>query len=201
MFYTSEKMDHGLPFNPFKAIVTPRPIAWVSTMDSDGRVNLAPYSFFNGLSDVPPIIGFSISPTKPDGSDKDSRRNIKETGQFCVSIVSSALKDAMNITSTHFDAGVDEFERAGLAKGTSRLVKPPFVAQSPASMECELHSMTDLPGGYTWVIGMVQAFHLDDACIKEGKFDVQYYRPLSRLGYKDYAEVKEVFSLKRPDEA
>lgn len=200
MYYTAEKMDHGLPYNPFKAIVSPRPIAWVSTIDKDDRVNLAPYSFFNGLSDVPPIIGFSCGPSKPDGSVKDSIRGIRDTGEFCVSIVSSALKDAMNITSGHYEAGKDEFELAGLEKGASKIVKPPFVAASPASMECRLHSMIELPGGYTWIIGMVEAFHLDDTCIKDGIFDVTSYQPLSRLGYKDYSNVERLFSLKRPDE-
>ena len=199
MFYTTDTNNHGLRYNPFKAIVSPRPIAWVSTQNADGNANLAPYSFFNGMSDIPPIVGFGSGPTK-FGIDepKDSLSNIEKTGQFCVSIVSEALKEQMNISSKHVAHGVDEFEMAGLRKQQATTIDVPFVADSPVTLECKLHDIITLPGTGKWVIGLVQAVHIKDAYIIDGKLDVTKYQPVARLGYKDYATISETYELERP---
>lgn len=201
MFYRPDIDDHGLPHNPFKAIVSPRPIGWISTLDSKGRANLAPYSFFNALSDNPPMVMFSSTGGKPDQEyAKDSVSNIRDTGEFVVNIVSFALKDQMNMTSAGLGAGVDEFERAGLTKADCNQVKPPRVASAPAALECKLFKIIDLPGeNNVMVIGQVVGIHLDDTVIVNGIFDVTRYNPLARLGYKDYTAVNEVFPLERPE--
>jgi flavin reductase (DIM6/NTAB) family NADH-FMN oxidoreductase RutF len=201
MFYRPDQNNHGLPHNPFKAIVSPRPIAWVSTLNKDGVANLAPYSFFNGVQDDPPMLMFSVSGPKAGIAEpKDSLNNIRETGEFCVNIVSNVLKDAMNITSAHFAHGVDEFEQAGLEKAASRVIQPPYVADSPVAMECTLHSIIPLPGNGHMVLGQVVGVHIKDKHIKDGLLDVTSYVPLARLGYMDYAVVDTVFSLKRPED-
>ncbi len=199
MYYSTDKNDHGLPHNPFKAIVSPRPIGWISTIDAQGRANLAPYSFFNAFSDTPPMVGFSADSRKAGLDEpKDSPTIIRETGEFCVNIVSYALRDAMNISSGIYPRGQDEFELAGLTKGRSKVVAAPYVKESPAVLECKLFKMVDLPGSYTLVIGHVVGVHIDDAYIKDGLLDVTGYQPLARLGYRDYAAVTEVFPLDRP---
>jgi flavin reductase (DIM6/NTAB) family NADH-FMN oxidoreductase RutF len=126
------KHGHRLPHDPFKAIVAPRPIGWISTVDSGGRVNLAPYSFFNAFCERPPIIGFS------SGGRKDSQRNVEETGEFVFNLATRRQAEAMNRTSAPFPRGVNEFEAAGIASAPSRLVKPPRVADAPAALECKL---------------------------------------------------------------
>jgi flavin reductase (DIM6/NTAB) family NADH-FMN oxidoreductase RutF len=199
MFYTTDTNNHGLRYNPFKAIVSPRPIAWVSSKDSNGNANLAPYSFFNGMSDMPPIIGFGSGPTKMGIDEpKDSLTNIEQSGEFCVSIVSDALKNQMNISSQHIPHGEDEFELAGLTKGQATTIDVPFVADSPVTLECKLHDIISLPGTSKWIIGLVTAVHIKDAYIVDGKLDVTKYQPVARLGYKDYATISETYELERP---
>jgi len=201
MFYRPDIDDHRLPHNPFKAIVAPRPIGWISTLNKDGIANLAPYSFFNGIQDVPPMVMFSASGPKAESTEiKDSITNIQNTGEFCVNIVSDALKDAMNVTSAHFAHGVDEFEMAKLEKGTSQVIKAPFVAASPVAMECTLHSIIPLPGNGHMVLGQVVCIHIKDEHLKDGLLDVTSYVPLARLGYRDYTSVRDVFSLNRPEQ-
>lgn len=201
MYYDAIKGDHGLPHNPFKAIVSPRPIGWISTQNAKGAANLAPYSFFNAVSDSPPMLGFNTSGPKL-GSDtiKDTITNIRETGAFCVNIVSYDLREAMNVSSGHYDLGDDEFARAGLTKGTSKTINAPYVTEAPISMECKLYSIQELPGGEVWTMGSVLGIHIDDAHIKDGILDVTSYKPVARMGYRDYAVVEQVFSLTRPDE-
>ena len=202
MFYRPNIDSHGLPHNPFTAIVSPRPIAWVSTLNKDGIANLAPYSFFNGIQNDPPMVMFSASGAKQGSAEpKDSLANIENTGEFCINIVSEALKDAMNITSAHYPHGVDEFELAGLKKGVSRVIKIPFVAASPAVFECKLYSVIPLPGNGHMVLGEVVGVHIKDQHLKDGLLDVTSYVPLARLGYKDYTSVREVFSLDRPEQS
>jgi flavin reductase (DIM6/NTAB) family NADH-FMN oxidoreductase RutF len=199
MFYTTDANDHGLRYNPFKAIVSPRPIAWISSQDTKGNANLAPYSFFNGMQDVPPIIGFGSGPDKVGIDEpKDSLTNIQETGVFCVNIVSDDLKNKMNTSSQHFPHGTDEFEIAGLEKAQAQTIACPYVAQSPVTLECELHDIITLPGTSKWVIGCVTAIHINDDVIVDGKVDVTLYQPVARLGYKDYATISEVYELERP---
>lgn len=190
---------HGLAHDPFKAIVAPRPIGWTSTISAAGVVNLAPYSFFNAFSSRPPIIGFS--------SEKlgDSLANVRETGEFVFNLVSEALAEAMNATSASVGPEVDEFELAGIAKAPSRMVAPPRVAASPASLECrvlQVIALTDLDGasaGSHLVLGQVVDVHIDPAYIVEGRFDTAAARPLARCGYlADYAVVRELTKIRRP---
>lgn len=200
MFYRPNIDNHGLPHNPFKAIITPRPIGWISTVDADGRPNLAPYSFFNGVTDNPPMVMFANTGTKSDQTyAKDSVANIRDTGEFVVNIVSLALKDQMNASSATLGAEEDEFEHAGITKADCELVKAPRVAESPAALECKLFKIIDLPGeNNVMVLGEVVGIHLDDSVIVDGIFDVTRYNPLARLGYKDYTAVTDIFSLERP---
>ena len=205
MFYRPDRKTgagHGLPHNPFNAIVTPRPIGWISTRGSDGSDNLAPYSFFNAVSYFPPQVMFASTSAKADrGDTKDSVANIRETGVFAVNIVSHALRDAMNQTSGPWDKEVDEFAKAGLEKSQCQTVDCGFVTASPATLECKMTQIVTLEGDNNFmVIGEVVGIRLADDCIVDGTFDVLQFNPLSRLGYRDYATVTEVFSLNRPGE-
>ncbi|WP_370228183.1 flavin reductase family protein [Cognatishimia sp.] len=199
MFYRAED-GHGLPHNPFKAIISPRPIAWISTQDGAGVPNLAPYSFFNGVSDAPMQVMFASTGAKDDqDGTKDTVANIRETGEFCVNIVSHALMQAMNVSTEGFDKGVNEFEKAGLTAAHCNTIGCPRVYEAPASLECKLDQIIRLKGDTNYmVIGEVTGVHLQDDCIVDGIFDVTKYQPLARLGYRDYAKVSEVFSLARP---
>ncbi|MBM1221580.1 flavin reductase family protein [Ponticoccus sp. SC2-23] len=201
MFYRPED-GHGLPHNPFNAMVTPRPIGWISTRGADGRDNLAPYSFFNAVAYVPPQVMFSSTSAKPDrDGTKDSVSQIRETGVFCVNIVEYAMRDAMNASSASLPAGEDEFLHAGLEKEQCRTIDCPRVAGTPGALECKLTQIVQLPGEANFaVFGEVTGLHLRDDCIVDGIFDITTFQPLSRLGYRDYARITEVFSLKRPDD-
>ena len=201
MFYRPED-GHGLPHNPFNAIVTPRPIGWISTRGADGHDNLAPYSFFNAVAYTPPQVMFSSTGGKDDReSSKDSVSQIRETGVFCVNIVEYAMRDAMNDTSGPWSKDVDEFDHAGLEKADCQTINCARVAAAPAALECRLVDITHLRGSENrMVIGEVTGVHMRDDCLVEGLFDVTRFQPLARLGYRDYARVTEVFSLKRPGE-
>lgn len=202
MFYRPGIDPHGLPHNPFKAMVTPRPIGWISSVGADGNVNLAPYSFFNALADNPPMVMFSNTGTKPDRAGaKDSVSNIRETGEFVHHVVGLDWKDSMNLTSGNYPAEVDEFEIAGLEKLPSEIVKPPRIAGVPGAFECKLFKIVELPGANNvMVIGEVVGIHIDERFLKDGLFDVLSFHPLARLGYRDYAAVTETFALNRPGE-
>jgi flavin reductase (DIM6/NTAB) family NADH-FMN oxidoreductase RutF len=201
MFYRPQD-GHGLPHNPFNAIVTPRPIGWISTRDAEGRDNLAPYSFFNAVAYVPPQVMFASTSAKPDrGDTKDSVANIRQTGVFCVNIVSAALRDAMNQTSGPWGREVDEFVDAGLEKAECETIACARVAVAPASLECKLTQIVQLPGESNFVVfGEVTGVHMRDDCLVDGRFDVTRFNPLSRLGYQDYSVIRETFSLRRPGE-
>lgn len=201
MFYRAED-GHGLPHNPFKAIISPRPIAWVSTQDAAGVPNLAPYSFFNGISDAPMQVMFASTGVKDDqDGTKDTVANIRETGEFCVNVVSHALTQAMNVSTAGFDKDVNEFEKAGLTAAHCNTIGCARVIEAPASLECKMDQIITLKGASNFmVIGEVTGVHLRDDCIVDGIFDVTTYQPLARLGYRDYAKVSEVFSLARPDD-
>ncbi|MCV6586748.1 MAG: flavin reductase family protein [Marinibacterium sp.] len=201
MFYRPED-GHGLAHNPFNAIVSPRPIGWVSSRDSAGRNNLAPYSFFNAVAYVPPQVMFASTSAKADqDGTKDSVANIRDTGVFCVNIVEYAARDAMNATSEGFASDVDEFERAGIASAPCETIDCARVADAPAALECRLTRIIDLPGeANKLVLGEVTGVHIRDTCLVDGRFDVTRFQALSRLGYRDYARVTDVFELKRPDD-
>jgi flavin reductase (DIM6/NTAB) family NADH-FMN oxidoreductase RutF len=200
MFYRPGTDPHGLAHNPFKALVAPRPIGWISSLDAEGRVNLAPYSFFNAVADSPPMVIFSNSGSKAgETGAKDSVTGIRATGEFVCNVVPLALRDAMNATSAELPRDVDEFEHAGLAKAPCRVVAPPRVAAAPAALECRLWRIVELPGAANvLVIGEVVGVHVANSVIVDGKVDVTLYQPLARLGYRDYAAVSEVFALARP---
>lgn len=199
MFY-EPKNGHGLPHNPFNAVITPRPIGWISTRAADGSENLAPYSFFNGVSYAPPQVMFASTAGKPDRDrGKDSVLNAIETGVFCVNVVEFAMRDVMNTTAEHFSKDIDEFERAGIERLDCETIACSRVAGAPASLECKLVKHVDLPGAENIVVfGEVTGIHLRDDCIIDGRFDVTRFQPLARLGYRDYARISELFSLKRP---
>ncbi|AXI45740.1 flavin reductase [Sulfitobacter sp. SK012] len=201
MFYRPTD-GHGLPHNPFNAVVTPRPIGWISTRDGQGRDNLAPYSFFNGVAYVPPQVMFASTGTKDDvDGTKDSVTNIRETGVFCVNIVEYVARDAMNASSASLPHGTDEFAHAGVEKAECEAIACSRVGGGPASLECRMTQIVKIEGEANFVVfGEVIGVHLRDDCIVEGRFDVTRYSPLSRLGYRDYAAVRDVFELIRPDD-
>jgi flavin reductase (DIM6/NTAB) family NADH-FMN oxidoreductase RutF len=187
-----------MEFDPFKALVAPRPIGWISTLGKNGVVNLAPYSFFNAVSTDPHFVMFS------SGGRKDSQRNAEETGEFVCSLATYDLRDAMNRTSQHVGPEVDEMALAGLTPAPSKLVAPPRVKESPVAFECRYWRTITLPGHdgkpgtHSIVLGQVVGVHIDDAAITEGKVDVTKLKPIARLGYGDYAVIDEVFTLARP---
>lgn len=201
MFYRPED-GHGLPHNPFNAIVTPRPIGWISTRGTDGHDNLAPYSFFNAVAYVPPQVMFSSTSAKADrGDTKDTVSQIRETGVFCVNVVEYAMKDVMNATSGAWERDVDEFDLAGIEKAACDTIDCARVAAAPANLECKLTQIVQLPGAANFaVFGEVTGVHIRDTCLKDGIFDVLSFNPLSRMGYRDYTVVREKFTLKRPGE-
>lgn len=191
MFYRPED-GHGLPHNPFNAIIAPRPIGWISSRGSEGD-NLAPYSFFNAVAYVPPQVMFAST------AAKDSLANIRETGVFAVNIVEFAARDAMNASSAAAARGVDEFALAGVAKAECDTIPCPRVAGAPATLECRMTQIIPVQGKANFLIlGEVTGIHMRDDCVVEGRFDVTRFSPLARLGYKDYAVVREVFELARP---
>lgn len=196
MFYRPEE-GHGLPHNPFNAIVAPRPIGWIATRGKLGD-NLAPYSFFNAVAYVPPQVVFASTSSKPDrGDTKDTVSQIRESGVFCVNLVTRALIEAMNASSEWLPAGEDEFAAAGIAKAACETIDCPRVAAAPASLECRMSQIIPLAGVSNFlVIGEVTGIHIHPDCLKDGR-----YSPpdrLSRLGYRDYAAVAETFELDRP---
>lgn len=193
------KDGHRLPHDPFKAIIAPRPIGWISTVDKEGRVNLAPYSFFNAFCDSPPMIGFSSA------GRKDTQRNIEETGEFVFNLATRRQAEAMNLTSASLPPGVNEFESAGLAASPSRMVKPPRVADAPAALECNLlftlplKDLDGKPTPNTLFLGQVVGVHIDMAFLTDGLFDLVSAGTIARCGYRgDYAEVTNLFEMLRP---
>lgn len=183
-YYTPDGPDRPRR-SPLKAIVAPRPIAWVSTLSADGVGNLAPYSFFNLVNDRPPMLAFSSV------GYKDSVRNISENPDFAVSIATRALAEQMNLTSQDHPASVDEFDLAGLPRKECRAIKAPGVDGSPAILECravEVRQLADLDRNLidTWlVIGQVVGVHLRSDCFVDGTFRTGIARPILRAGYAD----------------
>jgi flavin reductase (DIM6/NTAB) family NADH-FMN oxidoreductase RutF len=198
MFYTTEKNDHGLPHDPFKAIVAPRPIGWITTMSAAGAINLAPYSYFNGVHSKPPLVMFA-SETR-----KDSLAFVEETKEFVCNLATFALKDQMNQTSAPYPRGVDEMRAAGLTPAPSRLVKPPRVAEAPCALECRylqtvpLNDVNGRPLDGFVVIGQVVGVHIDERFIRNGLLDTAAMQPIARGGYHDYSVLTESFTMRRP---
>lgn len=201
MYYRPED-GHGLPHNPFNAIVSPRPIGWISTRGAGGADNLAPYSFFNAVAYEPPQVMFSSTSAKQDrGDTKDSVANIRETGVFCVNIVEYAARDAMNETSGPWPASEDEFARAGIERAECTEITCSRVASAPANLECRVSQIVKLEGTHNFaVFGEVVGVHIRENCLVDGLFDVTQFQPLTRMGYRDYSVIREVFALNRPGE-
>ncbi len=201
MHYDTAKNDHGLRHNPMKALVTPRPIGWISTLDRNGSVNLAPYSFFNLISDRPPCVIFS------GGGMKDSWRNAEETGEFVCSLSTWDLRYEMNASSAEVPSSVDEFTISRLTKAPSRMVKPPRVAESPVALECRHVQTITTPRDektgkiHHLVLGMVVAVFIDDRYVKNGLVDTAAMRPIARMGYRDYSVVtpETMFTIDLPE--
>jgi flavin reductase (DIM6/NTAB) family NADH-FMN oxidoreductase RutF len=201
MFYEPDKNNHGLPHDPFKSIVVPRPIGWISSLDRDGRVNLAPFSQFNNLGYDPPYVMFAAANFPRHKRPKDSVTNVIETGEFVVNMATYALREAVNITGSAVEPEIDEAKLAGLEMIPSKLVKPPRVAASPVHLECRYHCTLALPGrnleqSHYVVVGQVIGVPIkDDAITPEGRIDVLKLRPLARLGYHDYTSVESCFTM------
>ena len=197
MFYTADE-PHGLPYDPFKAIIAPRPIGWIGSTDRQGRINLAPYSFFNAVGSRPHMIAFASEGLK------DSARNASETREFTFSLATLPLAQQMNLSSASLEEGENEFDFAELAMAPSRLVAPPYVAESPAAFECklvhfiELQDIESRPTGKFLTIGQVVATHIRDEFIHNGRFDAVKAQTIARCGYNDYATINEQWELTRP---
>lgn len=197
MFYEVAQ-GHGLPHDPVKALVAPRPIGWICALSAAGDVNLAPYSFFNQVSDSPHMVMFSSA------GRKDALAFVEETGEFTCSIVSWEQRDAMNATSAPLPRGQSEFAHAGLTPAPSRLVRPPHVEGAPAVLECKLVQTIDLkplgggPASYIMAIGQVVGVHIADRFLTDGRVDTVAMGIISRAGYHDYFRADNRFALTRP---
>jgi flavin reductase (DIM6/NTAB) family NADH-FMN oxidoreductase RutF len=200
MFYDVLANDHGLPHDPFKALVAPRPVGWITALSARGEVNLSPYSFFNAVSDRPHMVAFSS-----DGK-KDALTFVEETGEFVCNMATFDLREPMNATSAPLPRGESELLHAGLTAAPSRLVRPPRVAEAPAALECKwlrTVPLDPLGGGepkYYLVIGQVVGIHIDDRFIVDGLVDTAAMRPIMRAGYHEYftATPETKFAMRRP---
>jgi flavin reductase (DIM6/NTAB) family NADH-FMN oxidoreductase RutF len=193
----------GLPEDPLNQLVLPRPIGWITSLDPDGRVNLAPFSFFNLVAYRPPQVLFSATGAHVEGGLKDSPRNIVETGEFVANLATYALREAVNLTSTPAPRGVDELALAGLTAVPAVIVAPPRIAESPVNLECRLVRTVELLSPAperpnTLVVGEVVGIHITDEAIVGGRVSAERLDPISRLGYDEYARLGEVFRLTRP---
>lgn len=197
MFY-EPKDGHGLPHDPFKAIVAPRPIGWVSTLDARGRVNLAPYSYFNAVCSAPPIVMFSSEGLK------DSASNVRDTREFVANLATWDLREMMNASSAALPCGESEFEAAGIEAVPSRLVAPPRVAEAAAALECVVTEILEPTGrdgaasGSIVVFGEVVGVHIHERALRDGAFDMVAAGTIARCGYRDYARVTDLFQMTRP---
>ena len=199
MFYPTDENRHDLAHDPFKAIVSPRPIGWIGTKGRDGSFNLSPYSFFNAICDNPKLVMFASS------GEKDSLRNARETGVFTASLASRNLAEQMNVSSISVEYGVDEFAIAGLTARPGTLVDAPFVAEAYAALECrvtEIHEPKTIAGGKAEAIivfGQVIGLHISEEVVREGRVDMGIARPLGRMGYRDFTDGgADVFEMTRP---
>ena len=199
IFFEPQSRDRSIfPHDPFKALVAPRPIGWISTVSAAGELNLAPYSYFNAFSSNPPIVGFSSE------GDKDSSTFAMESGEFVWSMATWDLRDQMNATAASLARGESEFAHARLESAPSRLVRPPRVAASPAAFECrvtEMVKLKDVDGrdsGRRLVLGRVVGIYVDERFVSKGRVDSAAMRPIARGGYDEYSVVERVFSMPRP---
>ncbi len=196
-------LPHREIYKLLTGCVVPRPIAWVSTLNTEGQPNLAPFSFFNAVCSNPPTLMFVCSVRGTDAGQKDTYNNVKATGEFVVNFVTESLAEQMNITATEFPADVNEFAAAGLTPAPSMLVKPPRVAESPIHFECQLNQIVtigDEIGGGHIVIGTILHIHCDDSVYLSNNYiDIQAYQPVGRLAGGAYSRTRDVFNIRRPD--
>jgi flavin reductase (DIM6/NTAB) family NADH-FMN oxidoreductase RutF len=198
MFYNAKDKAPGLRFDPIKALVAPRPIGWISSLDRNGAANLAPYSFFNLMGSNPAIVAFS------SGGRKDSQSNIEATGEFVCNIASFDQREAVNGSSASVASSIDEFALTGLDTLPSELVKVPRVKGAPAHLECvylQTLPLIDKDGvrnSFDLILGQVVGVHIEDQFLKDGRVDTAAMRLLSRLGYLDYGVTDTIFSMDRP---
>ena len=198
MFYEPAKRNHGLPHAPLKAIVAPRPIGWISSLTPEGVANLAPYSFFNMISETPALVMFSSQ------GAKDSLANIEATGEFVCNLATLDLVDKVNLTSAPVARNVSEFDAADIARAPSRLVKPPRVAAAPCALECVYvetfrpHGRDGVEANAYMIIGEIVGVHIDDDAIIDGRVDIAALKVISRCGYLDYAPVDRLIERERP---
>jgi len=202
MFYRVSQ-PHGLRHNPFNALIIPRPIGWISSLAGDGTPNLAPYSFFNGVSYTPPQVMFAATGPQAGNRFKDTVANIEATGEFVVNMATWDLRRAMNASAAPAPPEIDEFRVAGLTPTPSSLVTPPRVAESPVHLECLLVSRVTLPGNdpelpSTVIFGEVIGVHIADAVVEDGLVRYDRLGVIGRLGYRDYTRVDTVFDMVRP---
>ena len=203
------QLAHREIYNILISAVAPRPIAWVSSLSTSGQPNLAPFSFFNAVCAKPPLLAFAPAMRAPKkseaaaaaGQPKDTLRNIRETKEFVINVVTYKLAEAMNLTSGDYDASISEFEVAKLASAPSKLVRPRRVAESPVSFECKLHQILDFnpgPEGGSLVIGEIVSIHVDDRHLKEGRLDRNSLDLIGRMGGIQYTRTTERFEIVRP---
>lgn len=193
-----------LSHNPFNALVAPRPIAWVTSIDSESRVNLAPFSFYNAISSDPPYVMFALGPKDKAGTPKDTLANVRQVPEFVISVASWELRKAVNQTSKAYSADINEFEQAGLTQVASQQVKPPRVGEAKAALECRVSQIIELPGksdgrNRHMVIGEVVGIFIDDDVIENGMVVAGRLHQLSRLGYFEYDQVEDTVTIPRPD--
>ena len=198
MFYDAIENKHGFPNDPFKALVAPRPIGWISTVSAKGIANLAPYSFFNAMAERPFYVVFGSN------RRKHTLSNIEATAEFAVNLATWELREAVNASSARVADEVDEFELAGLEKAQCRIIKCPRVAASPAAFECRMFKIIDLPGDNGaaedfLTVGRVVGIHIEDRFIADGRVNTAAMKLIARLGYSEYATVSEAWRMRRPD--
>ncbi len=200
MFYEPKK---GSPFkiDPFKSLVFPRPIGWISSISRKGIANLAPYSYFNAVADEPPQVMFCSNGSSTHGKYKDSLSNILTTKEFVVNFATSTSQNQMNISSRDFKPDEDEFILSNLKKKKSRLVKAPSVKDSPVNLECKLVKTIKLKSNSkkisTMIIGEVIGIFINNIFIKNNRVDSVAMRYIARMGYSEYTTVSSKFNLKR----
>jgi len=211
MDVTPSQLAHRELYNILLNAVAPRPIAWVSTLSTSGQPNLAPFSFFNAVCAKPPLLAFAPGMRSPKrlgaaagkaaGVPKDTLRNIRETGEFVINLVTYELAEAMNLTSGDYDSSINEFEVAKLGSAPSKVVRPRRVAESPVSFECKLHQILDFnpePEGGSLVIGQIVLIHINEQHIKEGRLDRNSLDLIGRMGGMQYTRTTERFEMVRP---
>ena len=201
MFY--EVTDKNDWLTHFKSLIVPRPIGWISSKNNEGQINLAPYSFFNAIATIPPMVVIGPGGYSKSGNNKDTLLNIKNNPEFVCNFVSWDVKDIMNESSYSFDNNESEIEKLNIETEDSTMVSIPRVKLSPAHFECTLFKIIDLPSDSKgnpnhMIIGNIIGINISDKIIKNDRIDIGELKPISRMGYDEYALINTIFSMKRP---